>query len=59
MTKLEGERGAVFVRGDDVMALAPSGIPGMTVVTMKAPGIWFCVKGTPEEVHALLFPEAK
>lgn len=59
MVRLEGERGTVFVDPAEVVALEPSGIPVHTVVTLKVAGRWFLAKGTPEQVHAALFSEAK
>lgn len=59
MVRLEGERGAVWVNPQDVAVVEASVLPGFSTVTLRLPQRWFVVKGTPDEVHALLFPEVK
>ena len=57
MVKLDTKSGGVvFIRPDTVTLVSSSEDLSGTVVHF-GPGAWVQLKGTPEEVHAKLFPE--
>lgn len=56
MVKFENDDGRlVFLKPEAVAAIGPSGIEGYSSVNA---GTFYCIKGTPDEVHAKLFPKA-
>lgn len=58
MVKLEGKTGgAIYINPETVLLVGVSDDGTGTVVHVGV-GIWCTVKGTPDEVHAKLFPEA-
>lgn len=52
MVKLETDEGRVYIDPRAVRSIGPSGLDGCASVQA---GVFFCVKGTPDEVHAKLF----